>query len=96
MASYTDHNIVVLPPQNDVTAQRRVSVRQQVDDTSGDTHILAYTMARSKTSGDWKLINVVMDGINLGKTFRSQFEQAVQKNNGDIDIVIEKWLSPDA
>ena len=53
-------------------------------------------MARSKTSGDWKLINVVMDGINLGKTFRSQFEQAVQKNNGDIDMVIEKWLSPDA
>ncbi len=96
MANYADQNIIVLPPKNDVAAQRRVSVRQQVNDSGGDTHILAYTMARNKISGDWKLINVVMDGINLGKTFRSQFEQAVKKNNGDIDIVIDQWLSPDA
>ena len=96
MASYADQTIVVLPPTNDVAAKRRVSVRQQVNDSGGDSHILAYTMARNKTSGDWKLINVVMDGINLGKTFRSQFEQAVKKNNGDIDTVIDQWLSPDA
>jgi phospholipid transport system substrate-binding protein len=96
MAGYADQNIVVLPPSGDVSAQRRVSVRQQVSSANGDTHTLAYTMALSKTTKQWMLINVVMDGINLGKTFRSQFEQAVKKNNGDVDTVISQWLSPKA
>lgn len=96
MAGYADQNIVVLPPNGDVSAQRRVSVRQQVSSANGDTHTLAYTMALSKTTKQWMLINVVMDGINLGKTFRSQFEQAVKKNNGDVDTVINQWLSPKA
>lgn len=96
MAGYADESIVVLPPSGDVSAQRRVSVRQQVNSANGDTHTLAYTMALSKTTKQWMLINVVMDGINLGKTFRSQFEQAVKKNHGDVDTVISQWLSPKA
>ena len=95
MASFAEQDITILPPENDVSHQRRVSVRQQVRADKGDVHILSYTMAQQK-SGDWKLINVVMDGINLGKTFRSQFEQAVKKNNGDIDGVIQQWLAVDA
>lgn len=96
MAGYADQSIVVLPPNGDVGGQRRVSVRQQVSSANGDTHTLAYTMALSKSTNEWMLINVVMDGINLGKTFRSQFEQAVKKNNGDVDTVINQWLSPKA
>ena len=94
MAGFADQDITILPPEGDVSRQRRVSVRQQVRADKGDSHILSYTMARKK-SGEWKLINVVMDGINLGKTFRSQFEQAVKKNNGDIDRVIQQWLAAD-
>lgn len=96
MAGYADQDIKILPPEGDVSAQRRVSVRQQVRGEQGDSHLLAYTMARSKKTGEWMLINVVMDGINLGKTFRSQFEQAVKKNSGDIDAVIDQWLSSEA
>lgn len=96
MAGYANENIVILPPSGDVGSQRRVSVRQQVSSADGDTHTLTYTMALSKTTGEWMLINVVMDGINLGKTFRSQFEQAVKKNNGDVDTVISQWLSTGA
>ena len=42
---------------------------------------------------EWRVINVIINGINLGKTFRSQFVQAAQKNQGDLDQVIANWGS---
>jgi phospholipid transport system substrate-binding protein len=44
--------------------------------------------------GEWKLINVVLNGINLGKTFRSQFMQAMKKQ-GDLNQVIAEWAEAD-
>lgn len=93
MVGFADQEMIVLPPEGDVAGQRRVSVRQQVRADDGSVYILAYTMALHKESNRWKLINVVMNGINLGKTFRSQFEQAVKKNDGNLDNVINNWLS---
>ena len=49
-------------------------------------------MARKKT-GEWMVVNVVINGINLGKTFRNQFVQSAQRSGGDIDQVIDGWLS---
>ena len=42
-------------------------------------------------SGEWKLINVVLNGINLGKSFRDQFAQAMRQNDSNIDKVIATW-----
>lgn len=37
--------------------------------------------------------NVIVNGLNLGKTFRSQFDQSVQQYGGDFDLVIDNWSS---
>ena len=37
------------------------------------------------------MINVVLNGINLGQTFRGQFAAAVEKNNGDLAKTINEW-----
>jgi len=37
--------------------------------------------------------DVVINGINLGKTFRNQFVQRAKKYGGDIDEVINNWSS---
>ena len=42
---------------------------------------------------DWKLINIIINGVNLGVTFRNQFYALMDKNSLDIDIVIKKWTS---
>ena len=47
-------------------------------------------MAKNK-SGEWKLINVVLNGVNLGKSFRDQFAQAMKQNDNNIDKVIATW-----
>lgn len=91
IASYADAEIRIVPPEEDVSDKRRVSVHQEVKH-EGDTYRLSYTMAQQKSSGEWRLINLVLDGVNLGRSFRSQFAQAAKDHDGDIDAVIDNWL----
>ncbi len=69
----------------------RVVVKQEVA-AEGTTHKLDYTMQKGK-EGDWKLINVVLNGVNLGQSFTGQFKAGLKKYNGDIDKVIVNWLA---
>ncbi len=90
IANYVDSEISIRPPDEDVKDKRRVSVDQEVKH-DGSTYRLSYTMAQNR-SGEWKLINLVLDGVNLGRSFRSQFGQAAKKYDGDLDKVIDNWL----
>ncbi len=51
-----------------------------------------YKMRRDR-DGDWKIRNVTIEAINLGKVFRSQFASEARKYNGDLDQVIDNWSS---
>ena len=90
IANYADSTVKTLPVKMPEGA-KRVSVNQDVSD-KGETHKLSYTM-RLDNSGDWKLINVVLNGVNLGDSFTSQFDQAMIKNGNDVDKVIATWLA---
>jgi phospholipid transport system substrate-binding protein len=43
--------------------------------------------------GSWRVTNLVINGINLGKIFRNQFIQRAKQFGGDIDKVIDNWSS---
>ena len=90
IAGYVDSEIKVLPPSKEDANKRRVSVYQEVRH-EGSRHQLSYTMAQNRTD-EWQLINLVLDGVNLGKSFRSQFQQAAKQEDGDLDNVIDNWL----
>lgn len=89
MASYQDLKIQVLPPKGEIGAQKRVDVQQEVSGADKN-HQISYSMALDKNS-EWKLVNVVLNGVNLGKSFRDQFTQALKQNNNNIDAVITGW-----
>lgn len=89
MANYSDLNIKTLPPQGDVSSAKRVEVLQEVEAADGTSRI-SYTMAKNG-AGEWKLINVVLNGVNLGKSYRDQFIQAMKQNDNNIDKVIANW-----
>lgn len=89
LLSYSSEKIVLLPGE-DVGDKRKVTVRQQIVGAEA-TYPLEYTMGLK--GGEWKVLNVIINGINLGKTFRGQFAQSSQKNEGDIDKVIAAWDS---
>ncbi|KAA0021003.1 ABC transporter substrate-binding protein [Salinicola corii] len=67
----------------------QASVPMEVISTSGQTYPVNFTLRQS--DGQWKVINVIVNGINLGLTFRNQFDQAMRDNNRDIDAVIDNW-----
>jgi phospholipid transport system substrate-binding protein len=37
------------------------------------------------------MINVILNGINLGQTFRGQFDAEVKRNKGDVIKTINEW-----
>lgn len=94
MAVYGQQKIVLVPPEQSVGDQRKVSVVQKVR-TDEAEHTVSYTMGKSREDDSWKLLNVTINGINLGMTFRSQFAQAMRKD-GDMDQVIDGWSAQSA
>lgn len=67
-----------------------VTVKQQIYGGAQKPYLVQYTM-RQDRDGSWKARNVVVEGINLGQTYRNQFASAMQQNKGDIDRVIDGW-----
>ncbi len=67
-----------------------VTVKQQVYGDNPKPYLVQYTM-RADSDGTWRVRNVVVEGINLGQTYRSQFATAMQQNKNDIDRVIATW-----
>jgi phospholipid transport system substrate-binding protein len=82
-------DIQVLDPVKPVGDARRATVVQEIKSASGVTKV-SYSMAKNR-QGQWKMINLVLNGINFGKTFRGQFSAAVAKNQGDLDKTIQQW-----
>jgi phospholipid transport system substrate-binding protein len=91
LISYNDQKIVLLGTQSLKKDQRKVTVKQEIR-SADNVYPLEYSLARKKT-GEWMVVNVVINGINLGKTFRNQFVQSAQRSGGNIDQVIKGWQS---
>lgn len=87
---YADSKVTLAGVVTDPKNPKRVVVKQEVS-AEGANHKLDYTMVQGK-SGEWKLINVVLNGVNLGQSFSGQFKAGLKKHNGDIDKVIANWL----
>lgn len=82
--------VTTLPPEQPVGAKRKESVKQKIISGSGGVTKIAYTMGKN-SQGQWKVLNIIIDGINLGQTLRGQFSAAVEKNKGDLDKTIVEW-----
>jgi phospholipid transport system substrate-binding protein len=75
----------------DETADR-VMLRQFIYSDASEPYVVLYQMARDR-SGNWGIRNLVVENVNLGQIYRSQFESAARRYDGDLDKVIENWTS---
>jgi|TARA_B100000315_G_scaffold182629_1_gene171562 phospholipid transport system substrate-binding protein len=92
LVEFDNERIRILPPRKG--KQRKANetvVKMVVHSKSGTLYPVDYTTAL--TDGRWKLINVKVNGINLGLQFRDKFQQDMTANRGDIDKVIDGWNS---
>lgn len=67
----------------------RATVSLAVHGQDGTIYPLEYAMAN--VDGQWQVRNVVINGINMGLQFRSQFSAYMQKYSNDIGLVIKNW-----
>lgn len=87
---YDDQKVRVLPEQEGDIQGDRARVRMEIHTDDGKVIPVSYSLYRDG-EGAWKVQNVIVNGLNLGKIFRSQFQQAVEQYSGDIDKVIDNW-----
>lgn len=90
LLEYNNQSIRILPE----TRQRnpkRAEVQMEVTDTNGTVYPMSYTMELK--NGQWQVRNVIINGINIGKLFRDQFAEAMQKNRNNLDVVINDWAN---
>lgn len=89
LMNFSDESVEVVPPKGEQEDARRVSVTQRIR-SGGNVYPIVYSMGLNRDQ-EWKVLNVIINGINLGVTFRNQFQQAAQREQGDIDRVINGW-----
>lgn len=92
MVEFDHREVEVLPLREDHVRGDRAVVRMRVTAANGRTYPLHYSMARLGDAG-WQVRNVVVNGVNLGQTYRSQFASAMASaaDDGGIDAVIDGW-----
>ncbi|HCJ30597.1 MAG TPA: toluene tolerance protein [Pseudomonas sp.] len=88
LLEYNNQQIRVLPASGKQDAER-TSVGMEVTGRQGEIYPVSYTMVNQ--GGEWRVRNVIINGINIGKLFRDQFADAMQKNGGDLDKTIDGW-----
>jgi phospholipid transport system substrate-binding protein len=87
LLEYNNQGITVAAAKSE--DDTRTSVDMQVKGNNGALYPVTYTL--EKISGEWKVRNVIINGINIGKLFRDQFADAMQQNGNDLDKTINGW-----
>ncbi|TDB03074.1 ABC transporter substrate-binding protein [Halomonas marinisediminis] len=92
LVTFDYRELRVLSSQGSRRHEDQASVDMEVVAKDGTVYPVSYSL---RLSGDeWRVVNVIVNGINLGLTFRNQFDQAMRDNARDYDAVIDGW-SPD-
>lgn len=89
LVTFDYKDLRVLDTQRSQRYEDQASVDMEVVATNGQVYPVSYSLRLS--NNQWRVVNVIVNGINLGLTFRNQFDQAMRENNRDYDAVIRGW-----
>ncbi len=64
---------------------------KQILDTGSNKYPISYKLR--KNDEDWKIINIIINGVNLGLTFRNQFQALAISHNDNIELTLQNWVS---
>ncbi|MBB3143394.1 MlaC/ttg2D family ABC transporter substrate-binding protein [Halomonas organivorans] len=89
LVTFDYREVRVLDNQEASRYEDQASVAMEVVANDGTVYPVSYTLRLD--DGQWRVVNVIVNGINLGLTFRNQFDQAMRDQNRDYDAVIDGW-----
>ena len=90
LVSYEGEELVFLPPRN-ASDDPRADTIVGMELRGGDSSMrLQYQMFINEND-EWKLKNISLAGINLGRQYFTQFSALMSQYNNDIDLVLDNW-----
>ena len=89
LAEWGDQEIVTMFSA-DIEFKKNVEVKQVLV-TNSSEYPITYKLRLGKDG--YKIINIVVNGVNLGLTFRNQFKALADKHDENIDAIISEWKS---
>jgi phospholipid transport system substrate-binding protein len=93
LTEFNNGDVRIVPSERPPRRPDRASVKQEIR-SSGEIYPVVYSMAQSE-DGEWRLRNIIINGINMGLTYRNQFASAVNdpRYGGDMDRAIDGWIA---
>ena len=90
LAQWGDSTITTEFPKNKEVLSKNVEVKQTLD-TGTSKYPISYKLRKSKDG--WKIVNIIINGVNLGLTFRNQFQALAVSHNENISDTLKNWVS---
>ncbi len=90
LAQWGDQRIVTVFPE--VFENKQTEDVHQNLITASNIYPITYKVRKNK-NGEWLIINIIVNGVNLGLTFRNQFQALAKEHNENIDEIIKHWTS---
>ena len=94
LAQWENQTITTIFPINmqDQSYELKNIEVQQTLNTGSSKYPISYKLRKNKDNS-WSIVNIIVNGVNLGLTFRNQFQALASKNNGDIEATLKGWVS---
>ena len=91
LTDFTEGEVVVLPADSPPKHPRRRAVKTEIHTGTGIYPVI-YTTTLGR-DGAWRIGNINIAGVNIGKTYRSQFTSmaADHRYGDDLDRIIDAW-----
>ena len=90
LTEFHEGEVNVLPPRKPPRDPSKVNVMQEIK-YQGKVYQVVYLMRRGDAG--WRVRNMIIEGVNIGLNYKSQFAAAMKdpENDGDLDRVIDAW-----
>ena len=90
LAQWGDQSINTLSGEGDWSGLKSIEVKQMLD-TGSSKYPISYKLRKS--DDQWMIVNIIVNGVNLGLTFRNQFQALANNYDGNIEVILMNWIS---
>ena len=93
LAQWGDSTITTEFPDNKTNIYEKNVEVKQILDTGSSKYPISYKLRKNKNEKGWKIVNIIINGVNLGLTFRNQFQALADTHNENINLTLRYWVS---
>ena len=91
LAQWENQAIETIFPEEAISNNIKNVEVKQILNTGSSKYPISYKLR--KNDQNWMVVNIIVNGVNLGLTFRNQFQALASNNNGDINLTLDGWVS---